>query len=204
MTIEALKETAEENRRTLEEDAEDTGQSFIVMTNKDGKGLVLSAGSLEDLANMAANMLMMIFKKRGGKLAVLAGVNGLDVDGRDGRVYIAKEVKGAELILQPDGSVSIVGEGITILIRTEDPIATVPDEGRTYIAEPTIERLGPSEDRPCAPSTIISNLYRKRTGCRPPGRTSGTGWPPQGSAASSAWTSRPSASTCMSATAIQP
>jgi len=66
---------------------------------------------------------------------MLAGVNGLDVDGRDGRVYIAKEIKGAELILQPDGSLSIVGEGITILIRTEDPID-----------EPTIVRLGPSED----------------------------------------------------------
>lgn len=39
--------------------------------------------------------------------------------------------------------------------------------------------------------TITSNLYRKRTGCRPPGRTSRTGWPSQGSAASRGWTSRP-------------
>lgn len=77
MTVEELKETVEENRRTLEEDAEDTGQSYIIMTDKDGTGLVLSAGNLEDLANMAANMLLMIFKKRGGKLAVLAGINGL-------------------------------------------------------------------------------------------------------------------------------
>lgn len=77
MTVEELKETVEENRRTLEDDAEATGQSFIIMTDKDNTGLVLSAGSVEDLANMAANMLMMIFKKRGGKLAVLAGINGL-------------------------------------------------------------------------------------------------------------------------------
>jgi len=124
---------------------------------------------------------------------MLAGVNGLDVDGRDGRVYIAKEIKGAELILQPDGSLSIIGDGITILLRTEDPID-----------EPTIERLGPSEDRPCAPWTITSNLYRKRNSSRHPRRASRTEWPPQGSAASSASTSRPSASTCTSATAIQP
>ena len=77
MTVEELKETVEENRRTLEEDAEDTGQSYIIMTDKGGTGLVMSAGNLEDLANMAANMLMMIFKKRGGKLAVLEGINGL-------------------------------------------------------------------------------------------------------------------------------
>lgn len=110
---------------------------------------------------------------------MLAGVNGLDVDGRDGRVYIAKEIKGAELILQPDGSLSIVGEGITILIRTEDPID-----------EPTIERLGPSEDCRCARWMTTS-----------PAEASARGWPARDSAASSASTSRPSASTCTSATA---
>lgn len=80
MTVEELKETVEENRRTLEEDAEDTGQSYIIMTDKDGTGLVLSAGNLEDLANMAANMLMMIFQEERRK----AGGPGRDqrADGR--------------------------------------------------------------------------------------------------------------------------
>lgn len=37
MTVKELREAVEENRRTLEEDAKDTGQSYIIMTDKNGK-----------------------------------------------------------------------------------------------------------------------------------------------------------------------
>lgn len=79
--------------------------------------------------------------------------NGLDVNGADRIVFIAKTIQDAELIVQPDGSLSIVSPGMTILIRPDPenvhavgPMCRAVPAVQSGDDGPTIERLGPAED----------------------------------------------------------
>jgi len=62
---------------------------------------------------------------------MIVTLDDITVHGTTKEVWINQMIRDAELIRQPDGSLSIVGDGITVLIRTTDPID-----------EPTIERIG--------------------------------------------------------------
>lgn len=82
-----------------------------------------------------------------------ASTTGIHVDGEDRSVMITRTICDAELIVQPDGSLSIISPGMTVLVRPDPEIvhAVGPVCGTIHAVKPeddgpTIERLGPAED----------------------------------------------------------
>lgn len=84
---------------------------------------------------------------------MVASTTGIHVDGQDRSVMVTRTICDAELIVQPDGSLSIVSPGMTVLIRPDPenvhavgPVCRAVPAVQSEDDGPTIERLGPAED----------------------------------------------------------
>lgn len=75
MTIKELEKLINENKDELGEESEKSGASYLVMTLQDGRGLVSAGGTARQIAELAMNMMMILFR-HGDEEIVLKAIEG--------------------------------------------------------------------------------------------------------------------------------